>query len=55
MSVMEYTVKFNELGHFARHQVATEEMKMDNFEQGLKGGIKSIIGGHPFNNFQEMY
>jgi len=52
---MEYAVKFNELSHFARHQVAAEEMKMDNFEQGLKGRIKSMIVRHPFDNFQEMY
>jgi len=37
MSVMEYAAKFNELSCFAPHQVATEEMKMDPFEQGLKG------------------
>jgi len=35
--------------------VATEEMKMDHFEQGLKGSIKSMIAGHSFDNYQEMY
>jgi len=35
LSVMEYAAKFNELSRFAPHQVATEEMKMDHFEQGL--------------------
>jgi len=39
MSVMEYTAKFNELSRFAPNQVATEEMKMDHFEQGLRGPI----------------
>ena len=55
MSVMEYVVKFNELIRLASHQVATEEMKMDHFEQGMKGTIKSMIVGHSFENFQEMY
>jgi len=36
-SVKEYAAKFNELSHFAPNQVATEEMRIDYFEQGLKG------------------
>ena len=52
---MEYAAKFNELRHFAPHQVATEEMKMDHFEQGLKGSIKSMTAGHSLDHFQEMY
>jgi len=55
MSVMEYAVKFNELNHFAPHQVAIEEMRMNHFQHGLKRGIKSMIAGHSLNNFQEMY
>ena len=55
MSVMEYATKFNELSRFASHQVASEEMKMDHFEQRLKGSIKSMIAGHSFDHFQEMY
>jgi len=55
MSVMEYAVRFNELSRFAMHQVNTEERKMDHFEQGLRGDIKSIIAGQTFVNFQEMY
>ena len=43
MSVMEYASKFNELSRFAPHQVSTEERRMDHFEQGLKGNIKSMI------------
>jgi len=39
MSVIEYAEKFNELSRFARNQVATEEMRMGHFEQGLKGEI----------------
>ena len=35
--------------------MATKKMKMDHFEQGLKGGIKSMIAGHSFEKFQEMY
>jgi len=55
MTVMEYAARFNELSRFALHQVNTEERKMDHFEQGLRGDIKSIIAGQTFTNFQEMY
>jgi len=55
MSVMEYAAKFNELSHFAPNQVATEEMKMDHFDQGLRGPIKRMIAGHVFTNFKGMY
>jgi len=55
MSVIEYAAKFNELSRFAPNQVATEEMKMDHFEQGLKGHIKRMIAAHVFTSFQEMY
>jgi len=55
MSVMEYTAKFNELSRFAPNQVATEEMRMNHFEQGLKGEIKQRIAGYAYANFQEMY
>ena len=51
MSVMEYAAKFNELSRFAPNQVATEEMRMDHFEQGLKGPIKRMIAGHVFTRF----
>ena len=53
--MVEYAAKFNELSHFAPNQVATEEMKMDHFEQGLKGPIKWMIAGHVFSSFQGMY
>jgi len=52
---MEYVAKFNELSRFAPNQVATEEMKVDHFEQGLKGSIKSMIVGHSFDSYQEKY
>ena len=58
MTVMEYAAKFNELSRFAIHQVNTEERKMDHFEQGLRGDIKSVLAGKPlltikrFNNEQ---
>ena len=51
MSVVEYAVKFNELSRFAPNQVAAEEMKMDHFEQGLKGPIKQMIAGHVCTSF----
>jgi len=55
MTVIEYAARFNELSRFALHQVNTQERKMDHFEQGLRGDIKSIIAGQTFTNFQEMY
>jgi len=45
MSMMEYAVKFNELSRFAPNHVATEEMRMNRFKQGLKREIKQIIAG----------
>jgi len=45
LSVMEYAAKFSELSRFAPHQVNNEERKMDHFEQGLRGNIKSMIVG----------
>ena len=53
MTVMEYVARFTEL--IALHQVNTKERKMDHFEQGLRGDIKSVIAGQTFTNFQEMY
>jgi len=35
--------------------VNTEERKMDHFEQGLRGNIKSMIAGQTFQKFQDMY
>jgi len=55
MSVIEYAARFNELSRFAMHQVNTKERKMDHFEQGLRGDIKSIIAGQTFTSFQDMY
>ena len=54
-SVMEYASKFNELIRFAPHQLSMEEIRMEHFEQGLKGNIKSMIAGQTFKNFEAMY
>jgi len=40
MSLMEYAAKLNELSCVTLNQVATKEMRMDHFKQGLKGSIK---------------
>jgi len=53
--VTEFAAKFNELSCFAPNQVTTEEIKIDHFEQGLKGPIKRMIAGHVFTSFQGMY
>jgi len=50
-SVMEYAAQFNELSRFAPHQVSTEKRRMDHFEQGLRGDIKSVIARQTFANF----
>jgi len=55
MRITEYTAKFNELSCFTRNQAATEEVRIDHFEQGLKGEVKQTIAGHAYGNFQEMY
>jgi len=55
MSALEYAAKFNELSHFAQNQVATEELKMYHFEQGLRANINSMITGLTFDNYQKMY
>ena len=52
---MDYVAKFNELSRFAPNQVATEEMRMDHFEQGLRGEVKQIIVGYTYDRFQKMY
>jgi len=55
MSVIEHAAKFNELRRFAPNQEVAEEMRMDHFEQGLRGEIKQIIAECAYANFQEMY
>ena len=35
----------------ASTKVATEEMKMDHFERGLRGNIKKMVVGHNYANF----
>ena len=55
LSVMEYASKLNELSCFAQHQINTEERKMDHFERGLRGDIRSMIAGQTFDNFHDMY
>ena len=55
LSGMEYACKFNELSRFAPHQVSTEERRMDHLEQGLKESIRSMIAGHTFDHFHDMY
>jgi len=55
MSIIEYIAKFNELSRFTPNQGATEEMRVDHFEQGLRWEVKQIIAGYPYDNFKEMY
>jgi len=55
MNVTEYAAKFNELSQFAPNQMATEEIRMDHFIQGLRGEVKQIIAGYTYDSFQEMH
>ena len=55
LSILEYATKLNKLSRFALHQINTEERRMDHFEQGLRGYIRSMIAGQTFDNFHEMY
>lgn len=52
---MEYVAVFNELSRFAPTQVATKEMKVDQFQQGLRGNNKQMVIGLTSANFQELY
>lgn len=36
MSVMEYSKKFSELGRFAQKVMEDEEVKIDQFQEGLR-------------------
>ena len=40
MSVIEFAAKFSEVSRFTPNQVATDEMRMGHFEQGLRGEVK---------------
>jgi len=55
MSAVEYAAKFYELTRFAPIYVATNEMRMERFEHGLKGKLKEAIVGHSYINLNEMY
>ena len=53
--MLEYATNFNKLSRFTPHQIDTEERKMDHFQQGLRGDIRSMIAGQAFDNFHDMY
>jgi len=48
---MEYAAKLNDLSRFAPNPVATEEMRMYHFKQGLRGEVKQIIAGYTHDSF----
>jgi len=55
MSVMGYAAKFNKLSCFGPVYIATDDIRMEWFERGLKGTLKEAITSHSYTNFQEMY
>ncbi|XP_043717792.1 uncharacterized protein LOC122665706 [Telopea speciosissima] len=43
MIVAQYESKFSQLGHYAPHMVATEELKADKFVRGLRTFLKNKV------------
>ncbi|XP_074304333.1 uncharacterized protein LOC141639050 [Silene latifolia] len=55
LSVTAYASKFMELSRFAPHMVATEELRMNRFEKGLKWDLRDRLSTHTCLNYQDMY
>jgi hypothetical protein len=43
MSMNEYVTKFNQLSHYAPHEVDTDEKKQDYFLNGLNDGLAYVL------------
>ena len=46
MTVMEYNIQFMRLSRYASHLVATEQMRVQRFVDGLKSYLFRAIAGH---------
>ncbi|XP_074287850.1 uncharacterized protein LOC141613006 [Silene latifolia] len=55
LSVTAYASKFMELSRFAPHMVATEELRVNRFEKGLKWDLRDRLSTHTCLNYQDMY
>ena len=53
-TVEQYARRFIELERFAPHLVATEEMRADRFQEGLRHDIRRMVVSHRISTFQEL-
>jgi hypothetical protein len=51
MSVNEYITKFNQLSHYAPHEVHTDEKKHECFLNGLNDRLAYALEARYFENF----
>ncbi|KAG6632898.1 hypothetical protein CIPAW_12G010400 [Carya illinoinensis] len=54
MTVEQYARRFIELGRFATHFIATEEMQADHFQKGLRPNIRRMVVYNRITTFQEL-
>ncbi|XP_041017940.1 uncharacterized protein LOC121260163 [Juglans microcarpa x Juglans regia] len=54
MTVQQYARKFIELGKFATHLIATEEMRMERFQEGLRREIRIHVACLQILTFQQL-
>ncbi|KAF5469513.1 hypothetical protein F2P56_013578, partial [Juglans regia] len=54
MTVEQYAWKFMELGRFAPHLIATEEMRAERFQEGLLPQIRRQVACLEIQNFQRL-
>ena len=50
----QYARRFIELGRFAPHLIATEEMRADHFQEGVRHDIRRMVVSHRISTFQEL-
>ncbi|KAF5445020.1 hypothetical protein F2P56_034103 [Juglans regia] len=54
MTVEQYARKFIELGRFAIHLIATEELRAERFQEGLRPQIRRQVACLQIQNFQRL-
>ncbi|XP_040998156.1 uncharacterized protein LOC121244199 [Juglans microcarpa x Juglans regia] len=54
MTVEQYARKFIELGKFATHLIATEEMRIERFQEGLRREIRRQVACLQIPTFQQL-
>ncbi|XP_041016255.1 uncharacterized protein LOC121258783 [Juglans microcarpa x Juglans regia] len=54
MTVEQYAWKFIELGKFATHLIATEEMRIERFQEGLRREIRRQVACLQILTFQQL-